>query len=655
MGHRWLPLLPLLLGAKRPSQAPVAPVYASEEDRVAAEMDRFASIDRESIALLDALLFGEASQAAGLATRVDVHIADFVGTYMRVGEAAQRGGRVTVEQHSTVIGPNRYSPWDYLWLDVNDACGEVEEEQAYAVVERGYFAARVVCGLFKAAIHVRAGQFEMAGLELDAVRRLAAEQQLQAEIVWKIDYVAGWLAFERKDERAAFAAWYEAVRGIEVYRAYAPLAHLRQRYLEERTDLYAIAVEVGRRVGDPRWFELAELQRARLFLESMRGAGSTAAREARVASLADLQAGLGPEEAFVWYEPFGGQLRAVVIAQDGFEVVPLPLREAALRSLVDRVYRTAADPAESFDVGAAAELHRALLAPVRASAVARARTRYLVVPFDPIARLPLEVLVEVEGDRPRFVAESLTISYVPSATITLAIRARDAAAPASLLALGDPEFRGPPGAAVAAVSRGLDVVAETGTFPPLPGTRTEVQLAERAFEDRGLPAATLLGPEATETSLRRALAARPSHLVLATHGVYEPTASDSEPLLVLALPDTQEDGLLRASEVGSLAPVDVVVLSACKSGLGERVPIEGVLGFPRAFLAGGARHVIVSLWPIPDAATATQMGALYPRLAAGEDPGAALAAVRRAWLAGADAAKAHPSQWAGLVHYGAGR
>jgi len=117
--------------------------------------------------------------------------------------------------------------------------------------------------------------------------------------------------------------------------------------------------------------------------------------------------------------------------------------------------------------------------------------------------------------------------------------------------------------------------------------------------------------------------ALPSHrfVHLATHALSAPDRSDLLAGLALAAgpktpPDPGDDGLLRLYEIDSLeTSADLVVLSACDTGVGRRVAGEGVFSLARGFFAAGARRVVASLWPVPDASTATLMGALFKRVA----------------------------------------
>src|SRR5262249_36363776 len=87
--------------------------------------------------------------------------------------------------------------------------------------------------------------------------------------------------------------------------------------------------------------------------------------------------------------------------------------------------------------------------------------------------------------------------------------------------------------------------------------------------------------------------------------------------LVLAKANAEpERGLLSAEEVSrlDLRGTDLVVLSACDTGLGKVAGGEGVLGLQRAFQSAGARATVCSLWSVSDAATSVLMEHFYKHL-----------------------------------------
>jgi CHAT domain-containing protein len=87
-----------------------------------------------------------------------------------------------------------------------------------------------------------------------------------------------------------------------------------------------------------------------------------------------------------------------------------------------------------------------------------------------------------------------------------------------------------------------------------------------------------------------------------------------------------DDGLLTALEVSglNLYGTDLVVLSACQTAVGEVRTGEGVFGLRRAFVLAGAKNLVMSLWPVNDELTATQMEQFYQAVGRGVSPAEAL-------------------------------
>lgn len=93
-----------------------------------------------------------------------------------------------------------------------------------------------------------------------------------------------------------------------------------------------------------------------------------------------------------------------------------------------------------------------------------------------------------------------------------------------------------------------------------------------------------------------------------------------------SLQEGTEDGILTAFEIAGMnfRGTDLVVLSACETGVGEARIGEGVFGLRRAFQVAGARTVVMSLWKVPDAETRELMVDFYRRLESGESKSGAL-------------------------------
>lgn len=183
----------------------------------------------------------------------------------------------------------------------------------------------------------------------------------------------------------------------------------------------------------------------------------------------------------------------------------------------------------------------------------------------------------------------------------------------------------------------------------LPGTKTEVNNISRALSDKSITVAVYEDIEGNEESFRTLSGQQNDIIHIATHGFFLPLEkarrkeyfglhNDDAPVvdnsmrrsgLIMAggnkawrgepVPDGVEDGVLTSQEIVSLdlRDADLVVLSACETGLGE-VTGEGVFGLQRAFKKAGAQTLIMSLWKVSDAATEVMMSEFYTHLLAGK-------------------------------------
>ena len=185
--------------------------------------------------------------------------------------------------------------------------------------------------------------------------------------------------------------------------------------------------------------------------------------------------------------------------------------------------------------------------------------------------------------------------------------------------------------------------AATATFTRLPSSRTEASAIKAPLEGyTGSTAQMLLGAEAQESAFKQLH--RPRSLVLSTHGYFDKYKAkkagdiDVNPLLRCglalagannrkkAMEDGKEDGILTGLEIvgTDLRGTELVVLSACETGLGEVTSGEGVAGLRQAFQLAGAQSVVSSLWQVEDGETARLMKLFFQNLASGKSKSEAL-------------------------------
>jgi CHAT domain-containing protein len=173
----------------------------------------------------------------------------------------------------------------------------------------------------------------------------------------------------------------------------------------------------------------------------------------------------------------------------------------------------------------------------------------------------------------------------------------------------------------------------------LPGTKTEVDDISSILDNGGFNVQQVMEDQATETAVKNVN--QPGIVHIATHGYFQKDVGDypsvfgvqaenaqNNPLLRsgLLLADmgkvlysdqvdisSDDNGILTAYEVLNLdlEGTDLVVLSACETGLGEIKSGEGVYGLQRAFQVAGTDAIIMSLWKVSDDATQKLMSNFY--------------------------------------------
>ncbi|MBX7222140.1 MAG: CHAT domain-containing protein [Blastocatellia bacterium] len=164
------------------------------------------------------------------------------------------------------------------------------------------------------------------------------------------------------------------------------------------------------------------------------------------------------------------------------------------------------------------------------------------------------------------------------------------------------------------------------TIPRLPGTRTEAtRILSLVPKQKSL---ALLDFAANPDSLAKASLKDYRIVHFATHGFVDSQNPDLSGLVLSLVNEKGEErpGLMLVPQIYNLdLAADLVVLSACRTGLGKEVVGEGLVGLTRAFMYAGTPRVLVSLWNVSDTATSELMTRFYHALLKeGKTPAAAL-------------------------------
>jgi len=296
--------------------------------------------------------------------------------------------------------------------------------------------------------------------------------------------------------------------------------------------------------------------------------------------------------------------------------------------------------------------------------------RLVVVADGALAYVPFDTLPDpVNGGLPMIVRHEVVM--LPSASVLAAIRERAAVRPPPpklLAVVADPVFsRDDP--RLTQGPQSTSAVLGAGTAPGWVVTRSARDLGLRGlarlpFSRREAEAIlSLVRPEQRFSAMGfaanyalvtggRLKGFRIVHF--ATHALIHPKYPELSGV-VLSLVDERgrlQPGFLRSYQILSLhLPADLVVLSACRTGLGVELNGEGLVGLTQSFFHAGASRVLVSLWDVDDRATDRLMEHFYRELLlSGRPPSAAL---RAAQLSMRDDPRwSAPYYWAGFVLQG---
>jgi CHAT domain-containing protein len=301
-------------------------------------------------------------------------------------------------------------------------------------------------------------------------------------------------------------------------------------------------------------------------------------------------------------------------AGNSIAVQPLTLGEDDISEFVQAVKkrrRSAPDLAIS--------MYAKLLKPIESAIKGK---DLLIVPQGDFHYLPFAALHDGE----KYLVQGRSIRYLPSAQmLTLAPSAKGKAEGSirKMLIIGNPDLG----------KSELD----------LPSAQEEAQAVQAMFKDNS---ELFIRRAATETLLKDRIREF-SHIHVASHGEFFSNAPLASRLRLSA--DSKNDGELTVGEIYSLViDADLVMLSACETGLGKVSNGDDVVGLMRGFLYSGAKSVIGTLWEVDDEATADIAKRFYSNVRTGMSNGKALAEAQEFMAK----KKPHPFYWAAFAMSG---
>ena len=452
----------------------------------------------------------------------------------------------------------------------------------------------------------------------------------------------------------------QAIALIERYRSHIIEAKDRSAYLDASHGVFDQMILLNVR-GFGRWsdaFDFSEQSRARTLLDSISREASeqrsanraTALKEIKSgtpapalkrATLIEVQSALPADMTLVTYSVTDHGTLVFIVTPSELQVVELKETAEVIDRLVNDYVSGLKIKAPLEEVSAKAqELYRSLIEPVR-SKLGDA-SRLCIVPDKALHFLPFAALMDGSG---HYLVQSFSLTTAPSASaLVQCIEARarkNRSGEERILSVGNPAF-------------------DRAAFPLLPDLPDSEKEASEAASFYGSNQVLLIGQSADKQRLRAELQdCTVAHL--AVHCLVEPN-SPSLAALVLA-PDrganptsqtAPADGLLSLNEVYgmSLPKTNLVVLSACQSGLGRYYRGEGIVSLVRPFLALRVPTVVASLWSVDSQSTSSLMVEFHKQMRTeNRGPGDALR-ISQINMAGSEEHK-HPFYWAPFTVIGA--
>ncbi|HEY9637376.1 MAG TPA: CHAT domain-containing protein, partial [Coleofasciculaceae cyanobacterium] len=284
------------------------------------------------------------------------------------------------------------------------------------------------------------------------------------------------------------------------------------------------------------------------------------------------------------------------------------------------------------------QLHKLLIEPIAQFLPTNPSDRVIFIPQNQLFLVPFPALKDTSG---KYLIEKHTILTAPAIQVlelTRKQRQRVGATHRSHLQGKDALIVGNP-------TMPSNLTTPTGEpiqLSPLPNAEQEALAIANLLKTKALT-----GNQATKTSIEQQMKqARVIHL--ATHGLLDDFKGQGVPGAIALAPFSNNNGLLTSSEILDMKlNAELVVLSACDTGRGD-ITGDGVIGLSRSLISAGVPSVIVSLWSVPDAPTASLMTQFYQNLQHNPDKAQAL---RNAMLT---TMKQHPNpkNWAAFTLIG---
>lgn len=306
-------------------------------------------------------------------------------------------------------------------------------------------------------------------------------------------------------------------------------------------------------------------------------------------------------------------------------------------------------------VDAAASLYNGIFKP--GEGLFQQKKKIIISPDGALSDIPFECLVTgrvsnvIDFSQLNYLSRHYDFQYIPSTSVLEALRLNEnrenETVRKSLIAFAAPMGNG--GLTRQGVSDST-FQQWSASLSDLPYSKVEAEQIARLFPQKEVT--LMVGTDASETAVKSLNLSQYRMIHFASHGLIDEQKPQFSALLLYPGTGKLEDGFLTMREVFDLKlNADLVVLSACKTGLGRQIRGEGIDSLSRAFFTAGASNVIMSFWNVFDLSTAQFMTDFYgAMLKNGSDKAAALRQARLKMIDGKQFN--HPYYWAPFILMG---
>lgn len=365
----------------------------------------------------------------------------------------------------------------------------------------------------------------------------------------------------------------------------------------------------------------------------------------KTASSSELQAVLAEDELIINYVVVDSLIHILLVDKNSIEHLVVPTVDR-LHLIVRRYLAALGGQKTNVFIRYGNIFYETLIQPIQKQIKGK---RLIIIPDGELNYLPFEVLPsekltaneDISYKQIPYLLRSTPITYNYSATLYLAGKKKD-------YSKVKPQYIGlaPDFESMDSVQMKKHQNKYTNLMlEPLKFTKVEVEKIAKITEGK-----TLIGSEATETAFKQIIKDY-GVLHFATHGLLNNTNPLYSSLALVG--DDNEDGMLHTYELYNMnVNAELVVLSACNTGIGKIHKGEGAMSLARGFAYAGCYNVAMTLWPVSDQPTQIIMADFYQNLIDGYAKDEALQLAKLKFLDNSNGLVTAPLYWGGLIMVG---